>query len=208
MSRAITGESLRSKLAPKLPREGCWIKHQSYSESDIPPILYGEEKGHNTPKKWAKYRAKKLEENYCGTKKTDLGVGAKAEKNAVYVYRNTEQRIYHSILKGEIRDSAGMRVSENQFYDEEPKYNKKYGRYHSGLVVKISGDYNPELSTFHNQLAKITEVIDSYHYEVKTESRDRLNVRDTDVKSWLCTESDDFNLLDENKKRNLLRRFD
>jgi hypothetical protein len=208
MSGAVTGESLRSELAPKIPREGCWIKHQSYSESDIPPILYGEQKDHNTPKKWAKYRAKKLEENYCGMKKTDVGVEAKAEENVVYVHRNTEQRIYHLVLKGEIQDSAGMRVSENQFYGEEPKYNIKYGKYHSGLVVKISGDYNPNLSTYHNQLAKITEVIDAFHYVVKTESRDRLRIRDTDVKSWLCTKSDDFDLLDEIKKRNILRRFD
>ena len=208
MSRAATGESLQSDLAAKLPSEGCWIKHQSYSDSDIPPILHGEEKGHNTPEKWAKYRAKKLEANYCGAEKTDLGIKAKAEENTIYVYRNIEQRIYHSVLKGEIRDSAGMRVSETQFYGEEPKYNKKYGKYHSGLVVKISGDYNPELSTHHNQPAKITEVIDAYHYEVITESRDRLRIRDTDVKSWVCTESDGFDLLDETKKKDLLQRFD
>lgn len=208
MAGAVTGESLRSKLAPKLPSEGCWIEHRSYSESDIPPVLYGEEKGHNTPEKWAKYRAKKLQENYCGTEKTNLGAEAKAEENTVYIHRDVEQRIYHSILKGEIRDSAGLRISENQFYDEDPKYSERHGKYHPGLVVKISGDYNPELSAHHNQSAKISDVIDTYHYEVKTECGNRLRIRDTDVKSWIGTELEDFNLLDEAKRRDLLQKFD
>lgn len=208
MPRATTGESLRSELAPKLPSEGSWIKHQSYSESDIPPVLYGEEKGHNTPEKWAKYRAKKLEENYCGLDRTDLGVKAKTKENTIYVYRNVEQRIYHSILKGEVRDSSDLRVSENQFYDEKPKYSEKYGKYHTGLIVKMSGDYNPELIGYHNQLAKVSEVIDAYHYLVRTECKGRLRIRDTDVKSWVCTESDDHSLISEGKMNTIFRMFD
>jgi hypothetical protein len=190
----ITGRSLQSELESKLPSEGRWIEHQSFTKSDIPPVLYEEEKGHGTPEKWTKYRAKKLGENYCGSEKTDLGEEAEAEGNTIYIYRNTEQRIYHSVLKGEVRCSNGLRVSENQFYGKKPKYTERYGEYHAGLVVKMSGDYTPSLSPYHNQSMEISEVIDAYHYSMKTELENELMIRDTDVKSWICPESEEYNV--------------
>ena len=62
--------------------------------------------------------------------------------------------------------------------------------YHRGLVVKISGDDDPELGMsgkdLHNTWAVVTEVLDPWHFNVVPEGQDyEVTIRDTDVKAWI-----------------------
>jgi hypothetical protein len=185
MPDAVIGKSLRDEVEDQIPNEKKWLEFRSYTYSDIPSVLYGDEKGNNTPEEWAEYRAKKIKENYCGKKKEDIGIDVKTEENMVYILRNRNQRTYHDVLKGKVKTNSGLKVSENQFYGKVPKYTNKYGNYHSGLVVKISGDYDSLLKSHHNKIGIISEVIDDYHFVVRTKSSETIKVRDTDVKSWI-----------------------
>lgn len=82
--------------------------------------------------------------------------------------------------------------------------------YHRGLVIKITGDYDPEIGMkgldLHNHWAVVTEIIDPWHFKVVPEDKDyEVTIRDTDVKAWIGDQySDIFGLGVERWKSEVL----
>ena len=112
-----------------------------------------------------------------------------------------------AVERGKVRDESGLKLSPTQVAGEPPaggflqevakylvgergyegyEWAKRRGvlGYGRGVVVKICGDHDRELSKYHNTWAVITKVIDAYHYRVVLEGFPikRLIIRDFDVK--------------------------
>lgn len=116
------------------------------------------------------------------------------------------------VQEGKILDRNGLKVSVSQVQGITPeggflnavlgqafgmaqRRNAEVTGYYSGLVVKISGDDDPELSDSHNTWAVIKKVIDDYHYEVIPEngsSKDSFIIRDEDVKGLVGDKDTDL----------------
>ena len=190
------------------------MEYQSYSERDIPALRTEDQKNVKSVGDWAKYQAKCLKSS-CGEKPWNIGTKVKVKGSTVYVFKTPEQILHGKIISGEIRTENGLKMSEHQYYGLPPKYYGYYATddppyrkgigdemakdYHLGLVLKISGDYDPELFEDHNTWAVITKLIDRYHYEVRQEARSNppelgktLLIRDTDVKWWIGDEKYDY----------------
>jgi hypothetical protein len=180
----------RKKENYPLQKRGGWLKHYSYSIEDVPRVLYGDEKGHNTPEKWAIFQANRLNDNYCSIGYNAYAIKAKATGNTVYIFRTPSQLLHHQILEGEILDKNNLKISENQFYSKKPKLLSAYEKekYFSRLIVKITGDYDKNLKKYHNNYAIIFEIIDDYHYRALMLNGDKVIIRDTDIKNWICDE--------------------
>jgi hypothetical protein len=182
-----------------LQKRGKWLKHYSYSIMDIPRILYGDEKGHNTPEKWAIFQAKRLNDNYCNIECNAYAFKAKAIGNTVLIFRTPEQLLYHRILEGSIRNDANQKISENQFYSKKPKLLDFFGKnkYYLGLIVKITADYDKELLEYNNCFALIFDILDNYHYRVLVSGKYKIVIRDTDINNWICDEFQKFSQISE-----------
>lgn len=69
---------------------------------------------------------------------------------------------------------------------------------HRGMVVKISGDDDPELGMrgkdLHNCWAVVVDVLDPWHYVVDSECDEGnlVTIRDTDVKGWIGDQYNDI----------------
>ena len=107
-----------------------------------------------------------------------------------------------NVEEGKIKDKNGLKLSISQVqglrpeggylnavlgmtFGAEQRDDAKATGYYSGLVVKISGDDDPDLSDDHNTWAVIRRVIDDYHYEVIPDggdANDSFVIRDEDVK--------------------------
>ena len=107
-----------------------------------------------------------------------------------------KQQFLRDVREGRIVEN-GLKLSERQVMNMPPasgylqlvmggKMPEKREYYRRGLVVKITGDYDPDLKDDHNTWAVITEVIDPWHYRVIQEgSNKEMIIRDTDVKAWI-----------------------
>lgn len=194
--------------------QGEWVKYRTYSKQDIPIYKSKEQEKLKTLNDWAKYNSSYLK-NQCGDEPWRIGTEVKVKGSTVYVFKTSEQILHGKIIRGEIKTENGLKMSENQFYGLPPKYYDYYTTdeppykkgirdkiakdYHVGLVLKISGDYDPELEEDHNTWAVTTKLMDRYHYEVRQEANSNplklgktLAIRDTDVKWWIGDEKYDY----------------
>jgi hypothetical protein len=65
--------------------------------------------------------------------------------------------------------------------------------YYPGLVVKICGDYRPDLADDHNTWAVITKVLDPYRYEAVSErTGEKIILRDYDIKAIIGDYEHDY----------------
>lgn len=205
--------------------KGEWIEYWTYSEKDIPIYKTPEQaKAAKSLHHWAKYEAERLMKLYGGKEPQKLGVAAKVIDSTVYVLKTPEQILHRKILRGEILTESGLKMSENQFYKLPPKYFDYYTKddlpyrkgikdeiakdYHVGLVLKISGDYDPSLREDHNTWAIVTKILDRYHFEVRQETNSNPPelgelkvIRDTDVKWWIGDEKYDYVGIGEERHR-------
>lgn len=124
------------------------------------------------------------------------------------------------VLSGRIRDENGLKLSPSQvegrpplggFLQEvvggSPDYERAKGDgtlgYRVGTVVKVCGNYDPELSQHHNRWGVITRIIDAYHYEVVLESDiyEKIVARDVDVKAIIADALHDYRGLGQERFR-------
>jgi hypothetical protein len=194
--------------------QGEWVEYQTILDKDVPVSKTGDQTNLKSPNDWAKYQAKHLK-NQCGEEPWNKGTKVKVKGSTVYIFKNPEQILHGQLIRGEIKTENGLKMSEHQFYDLPPKYYDYYTKeeppykkgiddeiakdYHEGLVLKISGDYDPELFDDHNTWAVVTKLTDIYHYEVRQvegsnppELGKTLLIRDTDVKWWIGDEKYDY----------------
>lgn len=194
--------------------QGEWVEYQTISDKDIPVYKSEEQEKLKSLNDWAKYHAQYLK-NQCGEKTWNIGTKVKVKGSSIYVFKTSEQILHGKLIRGEIKTENGLKMSEHQFYGLPPKYYDYYANgdppyrkgfedeiakdYHAGLVLKISGDYDPELFDDHNTWGVITKLIDRYHYEVRQEAHSNppqigktLLIRDTDVKWWIGDEKYDY----------------
>jgi len=132
--------------------------------------------------------------------------------DGVYVYDElipaTDLFMRH-VEEGLIRDEKGRMLSDTEVQGKPPsggflnqfdnillgpsKDWRENIPYYPGLVVKICGDYRPDLAKEHNTWAVITRVLDPYRYEViQEETEKKLILRDTDVKGIIGDYKNDF----------------
>ena len=121
---------------------------------------------------------------------------------ALYHFETPVEAFKEDVLQGKVFDPrTGLKLSLRQAQGRPPEggflqdvlggsedYYKalKEGRlgYRVGTVVKICGNYDPDLSKHHNTWAVIVRIIDPWHYEVVQEhTGKKLIIRDTDVKA-------------------------
>ncbi len=212
-------------------QKGEWVEYQPYSERDIPIFKTEEQKNVKSVNDWARYEARYLKSS-CGEKPWNLGTKLKVKGSTVYVFKTPEQILHSKLIMGEIKTENGLKMSENQYYNLPPKYYDYYAKddppyrkgfgdeiakdYHLGLVLKVSGDYDPELFDEHNTWAVITKIIDRYHYEVRQEASSNppklgktLVIRDTDVKWWIDDEKYDYvGIGEERHKKEVLPQIE
>jgi len=121
-----------------------------------------------------------------------------------------QHRFLRDVQEGKVKDERGLKLSVAEVKGQPPEsgylqtvmgtlgFSKKgppkpEEYYRPGLVVKITGDYDPALREEHNTWAVITEVIDPWHYKViQEETGKELIIRDTDVKAWVGDYEHDY----------------
>lgn len=104
-------------------------------------------------------------------------------------------------LKVSERQTQGLPPLYDGYYDQDHKHSttgRVYRRAikdplahacHVGLIVKISGDEDPELESYNGCWGIVSHVIDPYHFEVSIVGDDeRIIIRDTDVAFWVADE--------------------
>ena len=116
------------------------------------------------------------------------------------------------VEEGKIKDKSGLKVSVSQVqglrpeggylnavlgktFGNEQRDDAKASGYYAGLVVKISGDDDPDLRDDHNTWAVITNILDDYHYIVIPDggtANDNFIIRDEDVKGLVGDKDTDF----------------
>jgi hypothetical protein len=194
--------------------QGEWEEYQTISDKDIPIYKSKEQEKLKSLNDWAKHQAKYLK-SQCGENTWNIGTKVRVKGSSIYVFKTSEQILHGKLIRGEIKTENGLKMSEHQFYGLPPKYFDYYTKeeppykkgiedeiakdYHAGLVLKISGDYDPELFDDHNTWGVITKLIDRYHYEVRQEASSNppelgktLLIRDTDVKWWIGDKKYDY----------------
>jgi len=166
------------------------------SESAIPENIR-HLKGEALEKAYAKHEAEKqmkLYGKYGNFLLTEANKGKEGWR--VDEIKTPSQLFISDVRKGKIKEN-GLKLSENQVRGKPPesgylvgilkgKDKPKTAYYKAGLVVKITGDYDQDLSDDHNTYGVITKVIDPWHYEIVQEyTGDKKIIRDTDVKEWV-----------------------
>jgi len=128
-----------------------------------------------------------------------------------------KQQFLRDVEAGKIKEN-GLKLSVRQVMNLPPasgylqlitkpllgtgKIPKKEQYYRRGLVVKITGDFDPDLRDDHNTWAVITEVIDPWHYRVVQEQTGKeMIIRDTDVKAWIGDLENDYIGLGEERHK-------
>jgi hypothetical protein len=166
--------------------------------------------GYELSKAYAEKEARKQKEIYLKYGRfTDNRVARKLDGYMIEELLTPQQLFMKNVEEGKVKDPVtGLKLSENQVKGKPPdqgflqevlggsdEYYKvrNSSPYFAGLVVKICGDYDPELSDDHNTYAIITKVLDPWHYEAIQEfSSKKLILRDTDVKGWIGNWKRDF----------------
>lgn len=195
----------RGTLTIKNAKTGELAYYISNQSSDVKPYYEKGLRGEALAKAYAEHRAEELNKNYA---QYGRFISSKAEKGK-FGWRTsnlkTRQQLFlDDIEAGKIKVNS-LKMSMHQakalppdsgylrgvskligFAGKEGKDVTAKDYYHRGLVVKITSDYDPDLSDDHNTWAVITKMKSPYHYEVQQEgSLKKKVIRDTDVKGWI-----------------------
>jgi hypothetical protein len=133
------------------------------------------------------------------------------EAYVLYHFKTPLEAFEEDVMKGRVYDPrTGLKLSWRQAQGRPPEggflqdviggtedyyealEQGKLG-YRVGTVVKICGDYDPDLAKHHNTWAVIVRIIDPWHYEVVQErTGKKLIIRDTDVKAIIADAFHDY----------------
>ncbi len=175
----------------KLLRESGWELEGDHSRS------------RNFLKKYAEWEAEKTNDLYLEYGRfSDARATKRKDGYGISELLSPLNLFVKDVEEGKIKDKNGLKLSISQVqglrpeggylnavlgmtFGAEQRDDAKATGYYSGLVVKISGDDDPDLSDDHNTWAVIRRVIDDYHYEVIPDggdANDSFVIRDEDVK--------------------------
>ena len=163
-------------------------------------------------RRYAEFEAKNHKEGYAKYGRFSDSKAVKVKDGyGISDYRTPEEQFTNDVEEGKIKDERGLKLSLHQVEGKPPaggylnamssggegtdkmrEEQRKQG-YYAGLVVKVTGDDDPELSDSHNTYAVITGIIDPWHYQaMQAGSGDKLILRDEDVKGWIGDIKTDF----------------
>jgi hypothetical protein len=164
-------------------------------------------------KKYAKFEAEKTKDLYLEFGRfSDARETKRKDGYGISELLSPLNQFIKDVEEGKVKDKDGLKVSVSQVqglrpeggflnavlgktFGTEQRDDAKASGFYAGLVIKISGDDDPDLKDDHNTWAVIHKVIDDYHYEVIPEGSDATDsfiIRDEDVKGLIGDKETDL----------------
>jgi len=185
----------------KLLRESGWELEGDHSRS------------RDFLKKYAEWEAEKTKNLYLEYGRfSDARATKRKDGYGISELLSPLNQFIQDVEEGKVKDKSGLKVSVAEVqglrpeggylnavlgktFGNEQRDDAKASGYYAGLVVKISGDDDPDLRDDHNTWAVITNVLDDYHYIVIPDGgnvNDNFIIRDEDVKGLVGDKDTDL----------------